>query len=70
MKCTGEHTEEIEKTDETSDLNCSTEEQQKPGAKKRGRKPKGGKIIQQVINLNNNKVPHFVIYLRHFDEQF
>ena len=27
----------------------------KPGAKKRGRKPKGGKIIQQTIHLNNNK---------------
>jgi hypothetical protein len=29
----------------------------KPVAKKRGRKPKGGKIIQQIIPLNNNKEP-------------
>jgi hypothetical protein len=29
----------------------------KPLAKKRGRKPKGGKIIQQIIPLNNNKEP-------------
>ncbi len=29
----------------------------KPVAKKRGRKPKGGKIIQQVISLNNVKEP-------------
>jgi hypothetical protein len=27
----------------------------KPVAKKRGRKPKGGKIIQQVVPINNNK---------------
>ena len=27
----------------------------KPIAKKRGRKPKGGKIIQQVVSVNNNK---------------
>lgn len=29
----------------------------KPLGKKRGRKPKGGKIIQQIIPLNNNKEP-------------
>lgn len=29
----------------------------KPVAKKRGRKPKGGKIIQQIISLNNLKEP-------------
>lgn len=32
-------------------------EDEKPVAKKRGRKPKGGKIIQQVTTLNNNKEP-------------
>ena len=34
----------------------STQEETKPAGKKRGRKPKGGKIIQQVvplININN-----------------
>lgn len=34
--------------------NCDDE---KPVAKKRGRKPKGGKIIQQVTTLNSNKEP-------------
>jgi hypothetical protein len=29
----------------------------KPVAKKRGRKPKGGKIIQQIVPLNSNKEP-------------
>ncbi len=29
----------------------------KPVAKKRGRKPKGGKIIQQIVPLSNNKEP-------------
>lgn len=32
-------------------------EDDKPIAKKRGRKPKGGKIIQQIVPLNNNKEP-------------
>jgi len=32
-------------------------EDDKPVAKKRGRKPKGGKIIQQIAPLNNNKEP-------------
>jgi len=31
------------------------EQEQKPFAKKRGRKPKGGKIIQKITPLNNNK---------------
>jgi hypothetical protein len=30
---------------------------EKPIAKKRGRKPKGGKIIQQIVPFNNNKEP-------------
>jgi len=34
--------------------NC---DEDKPIAKKRGRKPKGGKIIQQIVPLNNNKEP-------------
>ena len=32
-------------------------EDEKPIAKKRGRKPKGGKIIQQIVPLYNNKEP-------------
>ena len=35
------------------DNNILTIDEPKPGAKKRGRKPKGGKIIQQVVSLNN-----------------
>ena len=34
----------------------SNEVIQKPGAKKRGRKPKGGKIIQQTINFYKNQI--------------
>ena len=35
-------------------------------AKKRGRKPKGGKIIQQIIPLNNNKEikPNVILHLK------
>ena len=42
----------------------STEE--KPVAKKRGRKPKGGKIIQQVVSLNDNKnvKPNVILHLK------
>ena len=38
----------------------------KPIAKKRGRKPKGGKIIQQVVPLNNNKElkPNIILHLK------
>jgi hypothetical protein len=50
-------------------LSCETEnvqEEQKPGGKKRGRKPKGGKIIQQVVPLNNNKEskPNIILHLK------
>jgi hypothetical protein len=40
----------------------------KPYAKKRGRKPKGGKIIQQPLNLNNNKEtkPNVILHLKCF----
>ena len=30
-------------------------EESKPAGKKRGRKPKGGKIIQQAVSINNSK---------------
>ena len=47
---------------ETDDINenifsFQKGEDEKPVAKKRGRKPKGGKIIQQIAPLNNNKEP-------------
>ena len=51
--------EETEETEENQNL-------QKPIGKKRGRKPKGGKIIQQTINLNNNKEqkPNIILHLK------
>jgi hypothetical protein len=41
-------------------------EEQKPGIKKRGRKPKGGKIIQQLTQTNNNKEtkPNIILHLK------
>jgi hypothetical protein len=38
----------------------------KPGAKKRGRKPKGGKIIQQMVPILNNKEskPNVILHLK------
>jgi hypothetical protein len=41
-------------------------EDNKPVAKKRGRKPKGGKIIQQIVSLNNTKEskPNIILHLK------
>jgi hypothetical protein len=41
-------------------------EDSKPIAKKRGRKPKGGKIIQQAVSINNNKEtkPNIILHLK------
>jgi len=41
-------------------------EENKPIAKKRGRKPKGGKIIQQVVPVNTNKEsrPNVILHLK------
>jgi hypothetical protein len=61
--------------DENKDINdenednvvlSSTQEETKPAGKKRGRKPKGGKIIQQVVPLNNNKEtkPNVILHLK------
>ena len=52
--------QELSETDETP------KNIEKPGAKKRGRKPKGGKIIQQIIHLNNNKdlKPNIILHLK------
>lgn len=53
--------------DESDDENESNiEEKQKPTGKKRGRKPKGGKIVQQIVSLNNNKEvkPNVILHLK------
>jgi hypothetical protein len=49
-------------TDET----ILVQEELKSGVKKRGRKPKGGKIIQQFVPLNNNKEPkpNIILHLK------
>ena len=49
-------------TDET----ILVQEELKSGLKKRGRKPKGGKIIQQFVPLNNNKEPkpNIILHLK------
>ena len=46
--------------------NISSENNQKLVCKKRGRKPKGGKIIQQISILNNNKEirPNVILHLK------
>ena len=56
----------IQEISETNEENEESENIPKPGAKKRGRKPKGGKIIQQTINLNNNKdlKPNIILHLK------
>ena len=51
---------------DVNEENEETSEEQKPFAKKRGRKPKGGKIIQQITPLNNNKEekPNVILHLK------
>lgn len=58
-----------ENDDECTDDNKITENSQqtdKPVAKKRGRKPKGGKIIQQIVPLTNVKEtkPNVILHLK------
>ena len=50
----------------TDDVKIELPPTEKPGAKKRGRKPKGGKIIQQVVSLNDNKEskPNIILHLK------
>jgi hypothetical protein len=50
---------------ESSDNN-SVINDDKPTMKKRGRKPKGGKIVQQIIPINNNKEikPNIILHLK------
>jgi len=54
------NSEDENDTENNVDLNSSQSQkcdEDKPVAKKRGRKPKGGKIIQQIVPINNNKEP-------------
>jgi len=52
--------------DTTNDDTNIDDTTQKPGAKKRGRKPKGGKIIQQITNsnINTNSKPNIILHLK------
>jgi len=57
----------INSDDESNNVkNTETIHSDKPVAKKRGRKPKGGKIIQQIVPLNNNKEtkPNVILHLK------
>ena len=49
-----------------NDETIFVQEEIKSGVKKRGRKPKGGKIIQQFVPLNNNKEPkpNIILHLK------
>ena len=64
-----DNTEEDDANDTTIFLstdNSILTEDVKPVAKKRGRKPKGGKIIQQVVPTNNNlePKPNVILHLK------
>jgi hypothetical protein len=50
--------------DDEDDTNNTLD--QKPSIKKRGRKPKGGKIIQQVVPSNQQKIdrPNVILHLK------
>ena len=58
------------------DVNLSPNTETKPPLKKRGRKPKGGKIIHNVVIDNSNKIekPNIILHLKCFlkdlDNQF
>lgn len=60
--------DEIIQSDNDADNNKLSPQSpnEKPLAKKRGRKPKGGKIIQQIVPLNNNKEtkPNIILHLK------
>ena len=59
-------TNNIKDEDKDLDNNDKDVDSDKPVAKKRGRKPKGGKIIQQVVPINNNKdlKPNVILHLK------
>ena len=51
---------------ENNDTNIETTTDDKPVAKKRGRKPKGGKIVQNIVPLNDKKEikPNVILHLK------
>ena len=58
--------DEIINSDDNEDKAKKETSSDKPVAKKRGRKPKGGKIIQQIVPLNNNTEtkPNIILHLK------
>ena len=62
-----EETKDDINNDANNVILSNQEEESKPiGGKKRGRKPKGGKIIQQIVPLNNNTEtkPNVILHLK------
>ena len=59
--------DEIIQSDDDDDNKLNSQSpSEKPLAKKRGRKPKGGKIIQQIVPTNNTKEtkPNIILHLK------
>jgi len=56
----------VDKNNNFFSNDLSQNEDNKPVAKKSGRKPKGGKIIQQIVPTNNNKEtkPNVILHLK------
>ena len=61
-------TNDVIDINDTNDVIINNQEEQKTGGKKRGRKPKGGKIIQNVVPMNINKEskPNVILHLKCF----
>lgn len=59
-------TADLDTADLIDEMNVVSSGDTKPAAKKRGRKPKGGKIIQQVVPTNNNiePKPNVILHLK------
>lgn len=58
--------DEITNSDDENNKSDIVGSSEKPLAKKRGRKPKGGKIIQNIVPVNNNKEvkPNIILHLK------
>jgi hypothetical protein len=58
--------DEITNSDDENNKCDNVGSSEKPLAKKRGRKPKGGKIIQNIVPVNNNKEvkPNIILHLK------
>ena len=63
---TEENENVVEENTSLFSTNTNPAEDNKPVAKKRGRKPKGGKIIHQTVSLNDTKVskPNIILHLK------